>query len=58
MLRLFGIRPNRFLIALAGVALLVAGLVMHHGLGLTVLGAALIVYSAAVLVAGRRRGAR
>ncbi len=37
MLRLFGIRPNRLLIALAGVGALVAGLVVH-GPGLMAIG--------------------
>ena len=41
MLRLFGIRPNRLLIALAGVDVLVAGLVVH-GPGLMAIGGLLI----------------
>lgn len=54
MLHLFGIRPNRLLIALAGIGLLVAGLVVH-GPGLMTFGGLLIVWSAITLVASRRR---
>jgi hypothetical protein len=53
MLRLFGIRPNRFLTALVGAAVLAAGLAIH-GPDLTIFGAALVVYSAVMLIAGRR----
>lgn len=48
MLRLFGIRPNRLLIALAGVGVLVAGLIVH-GPGLIALGGLLIVWAAVTL---------
>lgn len=54
MLNLLGIRPNRWLVALASVAVLVTGLALHRGIDLTVLGAALVAYSAVMLVAGRR----
>jgi hypothetical protein len=53
MLRLFGIRPNRLLIALVGIAALAIGLVIH-GPGLIVIGGVLIVW-AAVTLASRRR---
>ena len=53
MLRLFGIRPNRLLIALAGIAALAIGLVTH-GPGLILIGGVLIVW-AAVTLATRRR---
>jgi len=54
MLRLFGIRPNRLLIALAGIAALAIGLVVH-GTDLMVLGGLLTVWSAVTFVASRRR---
>jgi hypothetical protein len=54
MLRLFGIGPNRLLIAVAGVGVLAAGLVAH-GPGLTAVGGLLIVWTAVTLVASRRR---
>lgn len=54
MLRLFGIRPNRLLIVLAGLGVLVAGLVVH-GPGLMAIGGLLIVWAAVTLVASRRR---
>ena len=54
MLRLFGIRPNRLLIALAGIAALTIGLVIH-GPGLMVIGGVLIVWAAVTLAASRRR---
>ncbi len=57
MLRLFGIRPNRLLIAFAGVGVLVIGLVVH-GPGLMALGGLLIVWAAVTLVTSRRRRAR
>jgi hypothetical protein len=57
MLRLFGIRPNRLLIALAGIGVLVIGLVVH-GPGLMALSGLLIVWAAVTLVASRRRRAR
>jgi hypothetical protein len=53
MLRLFGIRPNRVLVALAGAAALAVGLVIH-GPVLMAAGAILVVYSAVMLIAGRR----
>jgi hypothetical protein len=56
MLRLFGIRPNRLLIALAGMGVLVAGLAMHGPI-LIALGGLVIVWAAVTLVASRRRGA-
>jgi thiosulfate reductase cytochrome b subunit len=57
MLRLFGIRPNRLLLAVAGVGLLAAGLAVH-GPVMMALGGLAIVWSAATLVAGRRRRAQ
>jgi hypothetical protein len=54
MLRLFGIRPNRLLIALAGIGVLAAGLAVH-GPALMALGGLLIVWAAVTLAASRRR---
>jgi hypothetical protein len=54
MLRLFGITPNRWLIALAGAAALAAGLV-KHGPELMVIGGALLAWTAITLIASRRR---
>jgi Flp pilus assembly protein TadB len=57
VLRLLGIRPNRLLIAVGGVAMLVAG-VLLHGLNLIVIGGVLIVWAAITFVASRRRQVR
>lgn len=54
MLRLLGIRPNRLLIALAGIGVLAIGLVVH-GPGLMAVGGLLIVSAAVTLAARRRR---
>ncbi len=54
MLRLFGFRPNRFLIALAGAAVLAIG-VVGHGPILMAVGGVLIVWAAATLALSRRR---
>jgi hypothetical protein len=54
LLRLFGIRPGRLVIALAGIGALAGGLVVH-GPVLMVLGGLLIVSSAVRLLAGRRQ---
>jgi len=54
MLRLFGIRPNRLLIALAGIGVVAIGLVVHRP-DLMALGGLLAVWSAVMLVASRRR---
>jgi hypothetical protein len=57
MLRLFGIRPNRLLITLAGIGALVVGLAVH-GPVLMAIGGLLIVWEAVALVTSRRRSAR
>jgi hypothetical protein len=54
MLRLFGITPNRWLIALAGAAVLTAG-VLKHGPELMIIGGALLAWAAITLIASRRR---
>jgi hypothetical protein len=54
MLRLFGIHPNRLLIAAAGIVLLVAGLAVH-GPVMMALGGLAIAWAAVTLIAGRRR---
>jgi hypothetical protein len=54
MLRLIGIRLNRAFVALAGVAVLVIGLVAH-GPALMALGGLLVVSAAVGLAASRRR---
>jgi hypothetical protein len=54
MLRLFGIRPNRLLIALAGIGVLAIGLA-KHGPELMVVGGLLIAWAAVTLVASRWR---
>ncbi len=51
---LFGTRPHPLLIALAGIGVLVAGLVVH-GPVLMAYGGLLIVWAAATLVVSRRR---
>jgi len=56
MLRLFGIRPNRLLIAVAGIVLLVIGLVVH-GPVMMAAGGLAIVWAAVTFVASRRRSA-
>ncbi len=53
MLRLFGIRPNRLLIAVAGIGALAAGLVVH-GPVLMAIGGLLIVSAAVAFAASRR----
>jgi hypothetical protein len=53
MLRLFGIRPNRLLIAIAGIGVLVAGLAAG-GPVLMALGGLLIVWAAVTFAASRR----
>ncbi len=53
MLRLLGIRPNRLLIAVAGIGVLVLGLVVH-GPGLMAAGGLLIVSAAVAFAASRR----
>lgn len=57
MLGLFGIRPNRLLLAVAGAGALLVGVVVH-GPGLTVIGGLLFVWAAVTFAAGRRRRAR
>jgi hypothetical protein len=54
MLRLLGIRPNRLLVALAGIGVLAIGLVVHRT-DLMALGGLLTVWPAVTLVASRRR---
>jgi hypothetical protein len=54
MLPLFGIRPNRLLIALAGIGVLMIGLA-KHGPELMAVGGLLIAWAAVTLVASRRR---
>jgi hypothetical protein len=57
MLGLFGIRPNRLLIAVAGIVLLVAGLVVDGPVMMTFGGLA-IAWSAITFIAARRQRAR
>lgn len=57
MLRLFGIRPHRLLIAAAGIGVLVAGLLVHRPV-LMALGGLAIAWAAVTLAASRRRSAR
>ncbi|HTX82841.1 MAG TPA: hypothetical protein VME44_11705 [Streptosporangiaceae bacterium] len=57
MLGLFGIRPNRLLLAVAGAGALVVGVVVH-GPGLMVIGGLLFVWAAVTFAAGRRRRTR
>jgi Flp pilus assembly protein TadB len=57
MLGLFGIRPNRLFLAIAGAAALVVGVVVH-GPGLMVIGGLLLVWAAVTFAAGRRRRAQ
>ena len=54
MLGLFGIRPHPLLIALAGVGLLVAGLVLH-GPVMLALGGLAIAWAAVTFATTRRR---
>jgi len=57
MLGLFGIRPNRIFLAVAGAGALVVGAVVH-GPGLMAIGGLLVVWAAVTFAAGRRRRAR
>lgn len=57
MLTLFGIRPHSLLIALAGIGVLVAGLVVHDPVMMAIGGLA-IVWAAVRFVASRRQSAR
>lgn len=54
MLRLFGIRPNRLLIAVAGIGVLAAGLAVHSPV-LMALGGLGIVRAVVALAVRRRR---
>jgi hypothetical protein len=54
MLHLLGIHPNRLFMVIAGIGVLVIGLVIH-GTFLMAIGGLLIVWSAVTFVASRRR---